>query len=69
MKYELQDVMDFREELNFLTVVAKGLFSPTVILTFTKNMETGNMSVEHSLPPYYYVRGNIPEIRKTSINF
>ena len=69
VKELLKDDIKLNNNLIYLNLVAKGLSSPTAILTYTKNFKTGNLSVEHSLPPYYYMRGKIFDIRKTSLNF
>jgi len=69
VKELLKDYITLNNNLIYLNLVAKGLSSPTAILTYTKNLNTGNLSVEHSLPPYYYIRGKILDIRKTALNF
>ncbi|MCB1509848.1 MAG: methyltransferase domain-containing protein [Hyphomicrobiaceae bacterium] len=49
-------------------VVARGGAASYAIVTFVVNEETGNMALEHSLSPHYYVSGNLAAVRKDALS-
>src|SRR5690606_21090557 len=55
VRQAVSDRMALTDEPVFLNVVARGGASLYVIMTMVCNERSGNMAIEHSLSPHYYV--------------
>lgn len=55
------------ENAQFYTLVARGGASTYAILTFIMNSDTGNLALEHSLAPAYYLTGALARVRNEAL--
>lgn len=54
---------------SFLTVTARGGAGAYAIMAFMVNERTGNVALEHSLSPHYYVSGDLRRVREEALRF
>ena len=69
VKDMLNKMIPFSGEIEMYTLVARGEAISSVLLTFLKDEATGNIAVEHSLSPHYYMNGDFTKIRKEAFIF
>ena len=55
VKKHLPKEINLNKDLKFFNVIASASNSQYPIYTLFKNSVTGNLAIEHSLPPYYYI--------------
>ncbi len=59
----LKDCYEFSDDLKMFTFLARANTVSSTLLTFIKNEISGNISVEHSLSPHYYINGDFSRVR------
>jgi hypothetical protein len=59
----LKKTVSLSNTMELYTLVARGEAISAVLLTFLKNEATGNIAVEHSLSPHYYINGDFSRVR------
>lgn len=69
LKEELKGKITIESEARFFSAVARGGSSQFVVYTMIVNEKTGNMALEHSLPPIYYSTGDMRKIRQEALCF
>jgi hypothetical protein len=55
------------EDPKLFNVVARGGAASFAVVTFVINEKTGNMAVEHSLSPHYYVSTGLARVRAEAL--
>jgi hypothetical protein len=65
----LKKTVPFSNNKEMYTLVARGEVISSVLLTFLKNELTGNIAIEHSLSPHYYMDGDFSKVRKEAFIF
>jgi len=65
----LKKTVPFSNNKEMYTLVARGELISSVLLTFLKNELTGNIAIEHSLSPHYYMDGDFSKVRKEAFIF
>ena len=69
VKEALKKTASFSNEIEMYTLVARGEAISSVLLTFLKDETKGNIAVEHSLSPHYYINGDFSRVREEAFIF
>ncbi len=67
VKKAIRDKFELTDQPLFLNAVVRGGASGYAITAFMKNEKTGNLSLEHSLPPPYYLSGGMESVRREAL--
>lgn len=65
----LKKTAPFSKEIEMYTLVSRGEVVSSVLLTFLKDETQGNIAVEHSLSPHYYINGDFSRVREEAFIF
>lgn len=63
----VRERLEMTDVPRFFTVVARGGASSFAIMTFVVNEATGNVALEHSLSPHYYMSGDQRRVRDEAL--
>lgn len=69
VKSALSGYVKLTNQLQMLSIVARGDAISCVILTFVQNQKTGALALEHSLSPHYYMNGDFARVRNEAFLF
>jgi hypothetical protein len=67
VKKAIHGKLELTDRPQFLNAVVRGGASGYAITSFMKNEKTGNLSLEHSLPPPYYLSGAMENVRREAL--